>query len=125
LGLLENVANYLLATVPRETQDATPAAIPLGDALATVFAVVPAALSGAIRFIAEKLSWEAELHGYEDTQRTFKYAKAELAAIDAAAVRLEMKAQRRRDVLIALGKEALEENEGWIRAHRERLIEPV
>ena len=99
--------------------------IQLGQAFAELVAVVPAAIAGAIRYVAEKFSWEAELHGYEDTLATFRRARTELSAVETERVSTETKASRRRDLLVALGKEALEESEAWIRAHRERLIEPV
>ncbi|HYC14577.1 MAG TPA: hypothetical protein VEC75_10020, partial [Stellaceae bacterium] len=97
----------------------------LGQAFAELVAVVPAAIAGAIRYVAEKFSWEAELNGYEDTLRTFRRAKVELSAVEGQRISTETKHLRRRDLLVALGKEALEESEAWIRAHRERLIEPV
>jgi hypothetical protein len=99
--------------------------VPLGEAIAGLFAVAPAAVAGAIRYVSEKLSWEAELHGYEDALRTFRRARAELIGIEASPADPSVKQTRRNQLLIALGKEALEESEAWIRAHRERTIEPV
>jgi len=97
----------------------------LPQALAAAFAVVPAAIAGAVRYVVEKLSYEAELPTYEQALRTFRRARAELAAIAAAPVERETKGASREALLLALGREALEENEAWIRAHRERAIEPV
>ena len=130
--LLEGVANTLRvgAGLSEKTgqdpgADLKAQIILLGEALATVFAVVPAAIAGAVRYVAEKLSWEAELHGYEDALRTFQRAKQELQAIENSSEPIPAKVERRTDLLVVLGKEALEESESWIRAHRERLIEPV
>jgi hypothetical protein len=97
----------------------------LGRELATIATVLPAAFAGTLRFIAEKLSLEAELHGYEDAVELFRRAKAELAEIDRGHLDPEAAARRREMLVVSLGKEALEESEGWLRAHRERPLEPV
>ncbi len=98
----------------------------LAERLVTMAAIFPPAVAGAIRFVAEKLSLEAEMRGYQDARKIFKRAKAALAAIDEAADEApEEKAARRRTLFFVLGKEALEENERWLRAHRERPLEPL
>jgi hypothetical protein len=83
-----------------------------------IAAILLPAIAGAIRFVAEKLSLEAEVNRYEEALGTFTRAKARLAAL-AGEDRL------RESIVISLGKLALEENESWIRAHRERPLEPI
>jgi hypothetical protein len=98
----------------------TPAEVWLEELLA--FAVVLAAtLAGAIRFVSDKSSWMAELTGYEHALRHFQRGQA---ALGAAAQHRDPEAERR-EVVLALGVEALAENENWLRSHRERPIEPI
>jgi hypothetical protein len=81
------------------------------------------AVAGAVRFYAEKLSIEHELFSYRDALLTFKRAREELEQLDGQ--NSPAAQRRRRNLLLAIGKEALEENEAWIRAHRLRPLEPV
>jgi hypothetical protein len=89
-----------------------------------ISSVVLTAIAGAIRFIADKLSWEAEVNGYEEILETFRRAKAELAALPSEPGTQAGDAARR-SIILELGKEALDENETWLRAHRERPLEPL
>lgn len=79
--------------------------------------ILSAAVAGALRFVAEKLSWNAELSGYEEAAERFRRGDEEYQAADTGEERL--------DVLIQLGLGALRENEAWLRAHRERPLEPL
>jgi hypothetical protein len=91
--------------------------------LALIAIVGTAALAGAIRFYAEKMSQEHELFSYRDALVTFKRAQEELRELEGDS---SAEGQtRREEILMAIGKEALEENEAWIRAHRLRPLEPV
>jgi hypothetical protein len=85
--------------------------------LVAIAVILPAAISGTIRFIAEKLSWVTELHAYEESRDRF--ARGSTAFNSATSVK------RKRAILMALGMEAVRENEAWLRAHRERPLEPV
>ncbi|MEI9988466.1 MAG: hypothetical protein WDM86_00360 [Rhizomicrobium sp.] len=90
-----------------------------------VMLISTAAIGGAIRYLADALSWEAELHGYSDALDVFRTARSALAD-NAVSGRAEReKEQRRRAILTALGRKALAENESWLRAHRERPLQPV
>lgn len=93
------------------------------EELILMAAVLAAAFAGAIRFMAEKLSWEAELQGYERTYEYFRNAHEELEGL--AGDRSLAARARRRELVLGLAKEALNENEVWITAHRERPLEPV
>jgi hypothetical protein len=92
--------------------------------LLVISSVVLTAIAGAIRFIADKLSWEAEVNGYEEILETFRRAKAELEALPAEPGTPVGDTMRGR-IILELGKEALDENETWLRAHRERPLEPL
>jgi len=85
--------------------------------LVAIAVILPAAISGTIRFIAEKLSWVTELHAYEESRDRFARGRAALAATASDA--------RKREIIKVLRTEALRENEAWLRAHRERPLEPV
>jgi len=85
--------------------------------LVAIAVILPAAISGTIRFIAEKLSWVTELHAYEESRDRFARGSAAFNAATSEA--------GRHAILIALGVEAVRENEAWLRAHRERPLEPV
>lgn len=91
--------------------------------LAVVTIVLLLALAGAVRFAAEKLVWEAEGHAYAEAHRRFVEAARRLATFDALPA-AEREA-RRRALVEALGGAALAENGAWLRAHRERPVEPV
>ena len=84
---------------------------------------VLSALAGAMRFIADKLAWEAEAHHYEDARALFENARAALAAIDREGGPPAAALERRQAIVFALGRAALAENEAWLRAHRERPVE--
>jgi len=85
--------------------------------------VAAVAVAGAIRFYAEKMSQEHELFSYRDALVTFRRAQEDLQDLEGDGSP-EAK-DRRNKILIAIGQEALEENEAWIRAHRLRPLEPV
>ena len=91
--------------------------------LALIILIGVAALAGAIRFYAEKMSLEHELFSYRDALVTFRRAQDELQEVEGDTSSAGQ--TRRNAILIAIGKEALEENEAWIRAHRLRPLEPV
>jgi hypothetical protein len=82
-----------------------------------------AALAGATRYYVEKLSEEHELFSYRDALQTFARAQHELSELDGDSSAAAQ--ARRHGILIALGKDALVENEAWIHAHRLRPLEPV
>ena len=81
------------------------------------------AVAGALRFRTDRLSHEHELFSYRDALLIFQRAAEELdeIGIDAS----EAAQARRGDLLLAAGREALDENEAWIRAHRLRPLEPI
>ncbi len=96
---------------------ALPHEVPHGDQLAIAFGVVLlSAAAAAVRYVAEKLVWEAEAHRYEATLTLFERAASELRRLGAAN-------PASRAIVRALGQAALEENEYWLRAHRERPVE--
>jgi hypothetical protein len=84
-----------------------------------------AAIAYGSQFISDQLAWAAEMRGYEDALEVFRRARSSLKAIDAADIGAVERRARRDTVLAALGKEALKENESWLRAHRERPLEPL
>lgn len=89
-----------------------------------ISSIVLTAIAGAIRFIADKLSWEAEVNGYEEILESFRRAKAELAVLPGEPGTPVGDTARGR-IILELGKEALDENETWLRGHRERPLEPL
>jgi len=94
----------------------------VGHNLIAGLTVLVPAIAGAIRFYAERLALEAELHRYREALGTFKQAQQEL---DIFSGDTSEKARSRRErILLQLGRTALEENESWIRAHRARPLEP-
>ncbi len=84
-----------------------------------ILVIVPATVAGALRFVSEKSSWTAELTGYEHALDHLRRGERALAA-DGADDPVE-----RRELIVALGVEALIENENWLRSHRERPLEPI
>jgi hypothetical protein len=116
----------LIAHLPGRDATEPYAAQHLGTEFVKMAAVVPAAFAGAIRYVAEKRSWEAEVHNFDETLEIFRRAQSVLSALDkATGMSAVDKALCRRRIVLGLGREALGENESWIRAHRERPLEPV
>jgi len=83
--------------------------------LVTMGLILTAAVAGALRFRIEKLSLVSELRGYHQALNRFMRAQEGLATGAAGAW----------DVAEPLGLEALHESELWLRAHRERPLEPL
>jgi hypothetical protein len=92
---------------------------PASHKLVTMAMVVSVGLAAALRFLTERLAWEAELHSYRETFGNFVRAENALTRQPPIASR-ETQA-----LLVGLGQLALEENESWIRAHRVQPLEPV
>jgi hypothetical protein len=88
-----------------------------------VVMVMSAAIAGGLRYFSERLSQEHELFSYRDAHGTFLLAQEELDALGEDPSPAAQ--QKRLDILAAVGREALEENEAWIRAHRVRPLEPI
>ena len=101
--------HFLGSTLKPQVPDAGPLAI-------AVAVVIFSAAAVAVRFVAEKLVWEAEAHRYEAALGLFERAARELD-------RIGPPTDASRIVVRALGRAALEENEYWLRAHRERPVE--
>jgi len=87
--------------------------------------VLVAAIAYAMQFISDQLAWAGEMRGYEDALAVFRRARSTLKTIDLADVDAVERKIQRHAIIEALGKEALKENEGWLRAHRERPLEPL
>jgi hypothetical protein len=83
------------------------------------------AISGGVRFVAEKLTWEAEALAYHEAHERFRHGATLLESIEKAVPPDPEKRRHQQDVIRELGLQALAENEAWLRAHRERRIEPV
>jgi hypothetical protein len=90
--------------------------------LIAIAMILPATIAGALRFVADKSSWAAELAGYEHAGERFRRGRDALARAPADQA---AGAAERREIVLALGAEALDENEAWLRSHRERPLEPV
>jgi hypothetical protein len=114
-GLLPPAATY---------DDHKPWVEEIAERLLMLAVVLPAAFAGALRFVADKLSWEAELQGYERAVSHFKRADHALGELDAQG-RTAATRRRRQAIVLDLAAEALRENEAWLVAHRERPLEPV
>ncbi len=91
-----------------------------------ILSVVLAAAAGAVKFVSEKLSWEAEARNYEQAHQLFKHAYQQIKALRAGTEGNASRCHKERLELIReVGEKALEENAAWLRAHRERPLEPV
>ncbi len=96
-----------------------------GVAWAGIALIVFVTFAGAARYVAEKLSWEAELRGYEHALDAFQMANSVLDDLATGDLSVAAKDARRKDLIFLLGRKALAENESWLRAHRERPLEPA
>jgi hypothetical protein len=84
-----------------------------------------ASIAYGMQFICDRLSWPGEMRGYEDALEIFRRAQSTLRETDGLAVDAAERTVLRRTIIEALGKEALKENESWLRTHRERPLEPL
>ena len=84
-----------------------------------------ASIAYGMQFICDRLSWPGEMRGYEDALEIFRRAQSTLREIDGLAVDAAERIVLQRTIIEALGKQALKENESWLRTHRERPLEPL
>ncbi len=120
-GLAVAAALCLLVSIlPKPDLQARPEPEHQVAELVIMAAVVATTLAGVIRYRAEKLSWEAELQGFEQTHGYFGRALARFEALRDAD-----DPEGAREVVRDLVDEALRENEAWLVSHRERPLEPV
>ncbi|MBV9996853.1 MAG: hypothetical protein JO127_16750 [Caulobacteraceae bacterium] len=129
MGLLGGlVLTFTLCDLAAMASGASPAKPRIGATLEwakdliAIAVIVPAAMAGALRYVADKSSWAAELSGYEHAREQFQRGHDLLTAPSEGEA---LTAPERREVVLALGEEALAENEAWLRSHRERPLEPV
>jgi hypothetical protein len=94
-------------------------------ALLILGGVLVAAIAYAMQFVSDRLAWAGEMRGYADALEIFRRASAALKAIDSSEIAAAERTVRQNTVIEALGKEALKENESWLRTHRERPLEPL
>ncbi len=91
--------------------------------LIIVLSVLLTAMAGAIRYVSEKLSWEAEWRSYEEAAALFSLATSRLR--EDSSLNPDESRDKWLELIRELGSKALEENEAWLRAHRDRPLEPV
>ncbi len=96
---------------------------PVGETIASILLIAAVAAAGALRFIAEKLSWEADYRNYINAIHAFETAERRLGEIAASGLPAAEQDRDRAVILLELGKLALAENESWLRAHRDRPLE--
>jgi hypothetical protein len=84
-----------------------------------------ASVAYAMQFVSDRLSWAGEMRGYQDALQIFLRARSALKEIDGSGLDAAGQAVLQETIIEAIGKEALKENEGWLRAHRERPLEPL
>jgi hypothetical protein len=84
-----------------------------------------ASIAYGMQFTCDRLSWPGEMRGYEDALEIFRRAQSTLREIDGLALDPAERTVLQRTIIEALGKEALKENESWLRTHRERPLEPL
>jgi hypothetical protein len=87
------------------------------------------AASGMLRYYVEKRNHAAQAIQSDDCHRAFLRAQAILqSATGTLGDAREQDAQalrRARAVIVEISKLALDENEAWLRAHRERPVEAI
>jgi len=107
----------LTAAVPEH--DAKHAAEPALHKLVLILAVLLLAGSGMVRWYTERRNHLAQAAHYDDMLRTFRRAQDWLAQQPAPF------GPEALEHLVELGEMALDENEAWLKAHRERPAEPI
>ena len=86
------------------------------------------ATAGAIKYVAEKISLEAEAQNAAEASIIYSRARRALDQIDrdldAKRIDLEEAHRRRTGLVVDVGQYALTETESWLRSHRERPLHP-
>ena len=97
----------------------------LGRDMAAACASIAITIAATLRYVSDKLLWEADIHSYREALGFFERALVELQGINESPSGASQKESERRQIILELGKKALNENERWLRAHRSRPLEPV
>lgn len=97
----------------------------VGPGLLVFSGVLVASIAYAMQFVSDRLAWAGEMRSYEDALEVFRRASSALTAIARADVDAAERKIRQDTIIETLGIEALKENESWLRAHRERPLEPL
>jgi len=108
---------WLATWLPETTEEYT-------KHLLIIAVVVLPAIAGAIRFVSEKLAYEAEALRYREALRWFEHADELLARRPPGRGNADDDGSARA-VVEQLGRLALSESEAWLKAHRERPLSPV
>jgi hypothetical protein len=119
LGLLILVATVFLAALALVPAVPQPEPWEAVRSLVLAQAVLLLAASGMLRWYTERRNHLAQAARYDDMLRVFRRAQAWLRVRGTV---LDRTAQQR---LVELGELALDENEAWLKAHRERPSEPI
>ena len=83
-------------------------------------------LAGALVYLFEKSAVESEARNYDEMQHVFASAEQMLDATEKAThLSATDKLAQQHRILRELGRAALAENSYWLRAHRERPVEPI
>jgi hypothetical protein len=93
--------------------------------LAILATVMLTALAGAVRYLMEKFNLEAESREYRNVLEAFERAEAVLAQGTDPTNGLPLDAAAAARLIEELGLIALRENETWLKAHRERPLQPM
>jgi len=100
------------------------AIIELAKELTIVTIVMLSALAGAIRYVLEKLNFAAQAQGYQDVLGRFERAERLMAQGPDGAPGISANESEARALIKDLAMIALLENEAWLKARRERPLNP-
>lgn len=92
--------------------------------LTIIMIVALPAIAGAMRFVSEKLAYEAEALSYREALRWFEHAD-ELLTAQPPGRGSKTADDSARTIVEQLGRLALSENEAWLKSRRERPLSPV
>ena len=93
--------------------------------LAVVVFVTLSALAGAMRYVSEKLNFEAQALEYRDILERFERAERLLAEGSNSQTPAPARTDMAQGIVRDLALLALRENEAWLKARRERPLSPV
>jgi hypothetical protein len=93
--------------------------------LAVVVFVTLSALAGAMRYVSEKLNFEAQALEYRDILERFERAERLLAEGASPQTGAPANTEAAQRIVLDLARLALRENEAWLKARRERPLSPV
>ena len=84
-------------------------------------------LAGACGYYEHRMAYKTQSHRYRSMKSVFNKAKESVCELtkSASTSARSPSVQQTEEILLELGRQALNENQAWVRTHRARPIGPI